>query len=182
MLEDIKTILFDEKQIDEMTSKIASQIDKDYEDTSKKLLLVGILNGVVVFMTDLMRKIKRPLEIDFMKVSSYGSGTKTSGKIDILLDIKRSDLSELDVIIVDDIIDSGNTLSCLVERFKSKGAASVATCTLFDKPSRRMVEFVPDYCGAEIPDEFIVGYGLDYAESYRTLPFVGVLKSEVYEK
>lgn len=182
MINDIKKVLFDEKQIDEMTSKIASRIDNDYADSSKKLLLIGILKGSVVFMADLMKKINRPLEIDFMKVSSYGNGTETSGKINILLDLHRSDLSELDIIVVEDIIDSGRTLSYLIEYLKLNGARSVKTCTLLDKPSRRQVEFVPDYCGAEIPDEFVVGYGLDYAELYRTLPFVGVLKPEVYEK
>lgn len=182
MLNDIKYVLFDEKQIDEMTSKIASQIDKDYSDRTKKLLLIGILKGSVVFMADLMKKIKRSVEIDFMKVSSYGSGTQTTGKINILLDLHRSDLSELDIVVVEDIIDSGRTLSYLIEYLKLNGARSVKTCTLLDKPSRRQVEFVPDYCGAEIPDEFVVGYGLDYAELYRTLPFVGVLKPEVYEK
>ena len=181
MFKDIKYVLFDEKQIDEMTSKIALEIDKDYAE-AKKVLLIGILKGSVVFMADLMKKIKRPVEIDFMKVSSYGRNTKTSGKINILLDIHRSDLSELDIIVIEDIIDSGRTLSYLVEYLKLNGARSVRTCTLFDKPSRREVEFVPDYCGAKIPDEFVVGYGLDYAELYRTLPFVGVLKPEVYEK
>lgn len=182
MLNDIKEILFDEKQIDEMTTRIAGEIDKNYSNREKRLLLLGILKGSVVFMSDLMKKIKRPVEIDFMRVSSYGGATETSGKINIILDLHRNDLTELDILIVEDIIDSGRTLSYLVEYLKLGGARSVDTCTLLDKPSRRQVDFVPSYTGAVIPDEFVVGYGLDFAEKYRTLPFVGVLKPEVYEK
>lgn len=182
MIKDIKEILFSEEQIDEMTTKIAEKIDKDYPDREKRLLLLGILKGSVVFMSDLMKKIKRPVEIDFMKVSSYGNSTESSGKINIILDLHRTDLSELDILIVEDIIDSGKTLSYLVEYLKLGGARSVETCTLLDKPSRRQVNFVPTYTGAEIPDEFVVGYGLDYAELYRTLPYVGILKPEVYSE
>ena len=131
-------------------------------------------------MADLMKKIRRQVEIDFMRVSSYGSGTASSGRIKILLDLLRSDLASCDVLIVEDIIDSGKTLSYLVEYLKLNGAHSVKTCTLLDKPSRRQVEFIPDYVGKEIPDEFVIGYGLDYAERYRTLPYVGVLKRSVY--
>jgi hypoxanthine phosphoribosyltransferase len=116
-----------------------------------------------------------------MKVSSYGAGTETTGKINIILDLHRRDLDDLDIIVVEDIIDSGKTLSYLVEYLKLAGARSVVTCTLLDKPSRRKVEFVPTYTGATIPDEFVVGYGLDYAEKYRTLPFVGILKPEIYQ-
>jgi hypoxanthine phosphoribosyltransferase len=115
-----------------------------------------------------------------MKVSSYGSGTTTSGRVNILLDLHRGDLSKLDIVIVEDIIDSGRTLSYLVEYLKLKGANSVRCCTMLDKPSRRQVEFEPDYVGKVIPDAFAVGYGLDYDEKYRTLPFVGVLRSDIY--
>ena len=180
MINDISKILLTEEEIDALTTKIAEQIDKDYSNREKKLLLLGILKGSVVFMSDLMKKIKRPVEIDFMKVSSYGAGTETTGKINIILDLHRTDLKETDIIIIEDIIDSGRTLSYLVEYLKLGGASSVSTCTLLDKPSRRQVEFTPDYVGAEIPDEFVVGYGLDFAEKYRTLPFVGILKPEVY--
>lgn len=182
MINDIKEVLFSEEQIDEMTSRIAAEIDRDYADRNKRLLLLCILKGSVVFMADLMKKIKRPVEIDFMKVSSYGSGTETTGKINIILDLHRSDLTDLDIIVVEDIIDSGKTLSYLVDYLKLAGARSVHTCTLLDKPSRRQVDFQATYTGAEIPDEFVVGYGLDYAELYRTLPYVGVLKPEVYSK
>ena len=182
MINDIQKILLSQDEIDAITTKIAQKIDNDYADRSKRLLLICILKGGVVFMSDLMKKIRRPVEIDFMKVSSYGSGTETSGRINIILDLHRSDLSDLDIIVIEDIIDSGKTLSYLVEYLKLNGAHSVKTCTLLDKPSRRQVEFEPDYCGAIIPDEFVVGYGLDYAEHYRTLPFVGILKPEIYEK
>lgn len=182
MINDIQKILLSQDEIDAITTRIAQQIDNDYADRSKRLLLICILKGGVVFMSDLMKKIRRPVEIDFMKVSSYGSGTETSGRINIILDLHRSDLSDLDIIVIEDIIDSGKTLSYLVEYLKLNGAHSVKTCTLLDKPSRRQVDFEPDYCGAIIPDEFVVGYGLDYAEHYRTLPFVGILKPEIYEK
>jgi hypoxanthine phosphoribosyltransferase len=182
MLNDIKEVLLSEQEIDALTTKIAEQIDRDYPDRNRKLLLLCILKGSVVFMADLMKKIKRPLEIDFMKVSSYQNGSCTTGKINIILDLHRSDLSMLDIVVVEDIIDSGKTLSYLIEYLRLNGARSVKTCTLLDKPSRRQVEFKPDYCGTEIPDHFVVGYGLDYAELYRTLPFIGILKPEVYEK
>lgn len=181
MDKDLERKLFTEEDLDKITTRLASQIENDYKD-AKNVLLLGILKGSVVFMSDLMKKIKKPLQIDFMKVSSYGAGTVSSGKINIILDLHRSDLSELDILVVEDIIDSGKTLSYLCEYLKLNGAKSVKTVTLLDKPSRRQVEFTPDYCGAEIPDEFIVGYGLDYAERYRTLPYIAVLKKEVYSK
>ena len=174
----IDKVLLSEEKIHEAVEKIASEIDRDFGE--KNLLLLGILKGSVVFMGDLMKHIKSPVEIDFMKVSSYGAGTVSSGRINIILDLHRSDLSEKDIIIVEDIIDSGRTLSYLVEYLLLNGARSVKTCTLLDKPSRRTVDFTPDYVGYEIPDEFVVGYGLDYDEQYRALPYVGVLKREVY--
>ena len=123
-----------------------------------------------------------PAEIDFMKVSSYGAGTKSSGRVNIILDLNRSDLADCDILVVEDIIDSGRTLAYLAEYLRINGAKSVKTCTMLDKPSRREVDFTPDYIGAEIPDEFVVGYGLDYNERYRSLPYVGVLRPEIYEK
>ena len=133
-------------------------------------------------MGDLMKKVTLPVEIDFMKVSSYNKGTVSSGRVNILLDLNRRDLSECDVLVVEDIIDSGRTLSYLVDYLRLNGARSVKTCTLLDKPDRRVVDFTPDYRGLVIPDEFVVGYGLDYAEQYRALPYIGILKPEVYEK
>ena len=178
----IQEILVDEQEIDSICSKIAADISRDYANSQKKLLLLCILKGSVVFMGELMKKITIPVEIDFMKVSSYGSGTSSAGKINILLDLHRGDLEDIDIVIVEDIIDSGRTLSHLTEYLKLKGAHSVRTCTLLDKPSRREVDFTPDYRGKEIPDEFVVGYGLDYAEQFRALPYIGVLKPEVYSK
>ncbi len=177
---DIEKVLLDENELERTVELIAVKIDNDY--ASKKLLLLGILKGSVLFMADLMKALTIPVEIDFMKVSSYAGGTATSGRVNILLDLHRADLSERDILIVEDIIDSGRTLSYLTEYLKINGAKSVRTCTLLDKPSRREVDFNPDYTGRVIPDEFVVGYGLDYAEKYRSLPYVGVLKKEIYTK
>ncbi len=179
---DVERVLISAEEIDRITTEIAARIDNDYKNTDGKLVLLGILKGSVVFMGDLMKKITLPVEIDFMKVSSYGDGTATTGRIKIHLDLHRNDLTECNILIVEDIIDSGKTLSYLTEYLKINGAKSVKTCTLLDKPSRREVDFRSDYVGASIPDEFVVGYGLDYAEKYRALPYVGILKREVYEK
>ena len=180
MNNDIERILVSEEEINRISQRIADQISKDYE--GKNLLLLCILKGSVVFMGDLMKKISIPVQIDFMKVSSYGSGTTSKGVIDIILDLRRRDIETCDIVVVEDIIDSGKTLSYLMKYLKEKGARSVRTCTLLDKPSRREVDFTPDYVGTEIPDEFVVGYGLDYDENYRALPYVGVLKRSVYIK
>lgn len=177
---DIATILITKEEIDEIENRIAEQISEDYAD--KNLLLLCILKGSVVFFSDLMRKITLPMQIDFMKVTSYGKGSSSTGNVRILLDLHREDFSKVDVLIVEDIIDSGRTLSTLVEYLKMKGCRSVRTCTLLDKPARREVQFTPDYTGRLIPDEFVVGFGLDYAEKYRELPYVGILKPSVYTK
>lgn len=178
---DVAKVLLSEKEINDISCKLAEQIDNDYKEQDGKLVLLGILKGSVVFMGDLMKKITLPVEIDFMKVSSYGCGTTSGGRVNIILDLHRKDLSECNFIIIEDIIDSGRTLSYLVEYLKLNGAKSVRTCTLLDKPSRREVDFEADYVGAVIPNEFVVGYGLDFAEKYRTLPYVGVLRPEIYE-
>ncbi|MBQ3183848.1 MAG: hypoxanthine phosphoribosyltransferase [Clostridia bacterium] len=179
---DVESILVSEEEIESIVKRISAEIDRDYKDTGKKFLLLCILKGSVVFMGELMKHITIPVEIDFMKVSSYGAGTQTSGRINIMLDLHRSDFSDTDILIIEDIIDSGRTLSYLVDYLKLKGAHSVKTCTLLDKPDRREVDFTPDYCGRTIPDEFVVGYGLDYDEKYRALPYVGILKRSVYSK
>ena len=166
--QDIQEILFSEEELDSIISRIAAQVDRDYGGGEKKLVLVCILKGSVVFM------------VDFMKVSSYGSDTVSSGSVNILLDINRKDLDTCDILIVEDIIDSGRTLSYLTRYLLDRGARSVRTCTMLDKPSRRVVEYDADYVGAVIDDLFVVGYGLDYAEKYRDLPYIGVLKPEVY--
>lgn len=180
MNKDIERILVSEEKIEGIVTELAARIDRDYAGSNKKLLLLCILKGSVVFMGELMKKITIPVEIDFMKVSSYGSGTVSSGRLNILLDITRGDMADLDIIVIEDIIDSGRTLSYLVKYLQLKGANSVKTCTMLDKPSRREVDFEPDYVGCMIPDEFVVGFGLDYDEKYRNLPYIGVLKPEVY--
>lgn len=180
MMQDFESILVSENEIDEICSRISKQITEDYKDSTKKLVLICILKGSLMFASELMKKINLPIEIEFMKVSSYGSKTISSGIINIHLDIKREDMDDVDFIIIEDIIDSGRTLSHLVRYLKERGANSVKTCTLLDKPDRRTVDFSPNYCGKIIPDEFVVGFGLDYQENYRNLPFVAILKPEVY--
>lgn len=182
MNQDILKIMIDEGELENTITRLAAQIDRDYAKEDRKLLLLCILKGSVVFMGDLMKKITVPVEIDFMKVSSYGTGTRTTGNVNILLDLQRKDIASCDILVIEDIIDSGRTLSYLVDYLKLKGAHSVRTCTLLDKPSRREVDFTPDYVGQEIPDEFVVGFGLDYDEKYRALPYIGILKPEVYRK
>ena len=181
MHKDIERVLLSEEELDAIITRLARQLDQDYAGSDKRLVLVCILKGSVVFMGELMKKITVPVEIDFMRVSSYGGNTKTTGNINIVLDLMRKDMDQCDILVVEDIIDSGRTLSHLVQYLTMKGAKSVRTCTLLDKPSRREVDFQVDYVGQEIPDEFVVGYGLDYNEKYRALPFVGILKREVYE-
>lgn len=179
MLEDIAEILFSKEELDKRVAELGKQISSDYKDSN--LLLVGILKGSVVFMTDLMRQITIPASIDFMSVSSYGSGVKTSGVVKIVKDLDIP-LQGYDVLIVEDILDSGLTLHYIIELLKSRNPHSVKICTLLDKPYSRRVDVKTDYHGFEIPDKFVVGYGLDYAERYRNLPFVGVLKPRVYKK
>ena len=181
MHKDLERILLSEKELDTIITRIAAELDRDYSGSDKRLVLLCILKGSVVFMGELMKKITVPVEIDFMRVSSYGAGTETTGSINIILDLLRKDLDQCDIVIVEDIIDSGRTLSHLSNYLKLKGARSVRTCTLLDKPSRREVDFNADYVGREIPDEFVVGFGLDYDEKYRALPYVGILKEEVYK-
>lgn len=177
---DVEKILIDEQQLCKIVDDLAEQITRDYRDSERKLVFVVILKGSIPFATELMKRVTLPLEIEVMKVSSYGAGTKTSGEIRIHTDLLRDDLPDCDLLIIEDIVDSGRTLHRLTQLFKHRLAGSVKTCTLLDKPDRREVEFVPDYCGATIPNEFVVGFGLDYNEKYRNLPFVGVLKPEIY--
>lgn len=177
---DIDHILIDEEELDSIVTRLASEIDRDYGRPDKHLMLLCILKGSIVFMGDLMKKLTVQPEIDCMKVSSYGNGTASTGSIHIYLDIIRPDLSSCDILIVEDIIDSGSTLKYLTEYLLLKGARSVRAVTLLDKPSRRKVDYTPDYVGKVVPDEFVVGYGLDFAEQYRALPYVGVLKPHVY--
>ena len=180
MNDDIKNVLVSEEQLKAKVAELGAQISKDYK--GKNLVLVSILKGSVVFMADLMRAISIPCNIDFMVVSSYGgSNTTTSGLVKIIKDLD-GDLSGKDVLIVEDILDTGVTLSNLVPMLKMRNPSSVKICTILDKPSRRKADIAPDYEGFQVPDEFVVGYGLDYDEKYRNLPYIGVLKPEIYEK
>jgi len=180
LAKDVEEILLTEEQIKNRVKELAAEIDEYYADLDGKLVLLCILKGSVVFMADLMKAVSLPVDIDFMKVSSYGAATATSGSIKIHLDLHREDLEDCHILIVEDIIDSGRTLSHLSKYLEFKGAKSVRTCTLLDKPERREVEFEADYSGFVIPDKFVIGYGLDYNEAYRELPFVGVLSPSVY--
>ena len=177
---DCAEILLTEQQLDDIVTRLATEIDETYKDSDKQLVLVVIMKGSMPFAADLMRKIKHPLQIEFMKVSSYGAGTKASGEVRLHLDLMREDLPDTDLLLVEDIVDSGRTLTRLTQLLANRNAHSVRTCTLMDKPSRREVPFTPDFRGVEIPDEFVVGYGLDYAENYRSLPFVGILRRDIY--
>ena len=178
MNNDIKKVLYSEEELNKIVAELGAQISEDYKD--RNLLLVSVLKGSIVFMSDLMRAITIPCEIDFMSVSSYGSQTKSSGTVRILKDLDR-DINNYDVLLVEDILDSGKTLSYLIELLYARNPASIRICTLFDKPERREVDIFADYKGISVPDEFIVGYGLDYAEKYRNLPYIGVLKDEMHK-
>lgn len=179
MKNDILKVLVTEEELKQKVNEIGAAISCDYE--GKNLLLVSILKGSVTFMADLMRAITIPLKIDFMAVSSYGNGVKTSGVVKIIKDLDI-DLSGYDVLIVEDILDSGMTLKYITEILKARGTRSMKIATLLDKPSRRKADIKADYFGFDIPDEFVVGYGLDYDEKYRNLSYIGVLKPEVYTK
>ena len=174
---DIKEVLCSEQFLKTKIQELGAAITKDY--AGKNLLLVSILKGSIMVMADLMRAVDLPLQIDFMNVSSYGAGTETKGAVKILKDLDV-DIKGLDVLNEEDILDSGVTLHSLINLLRQRGPASIEICTLFSKPSRRQVDVEAKYVGIEIPDAFIVGYGLDYAEKYRNLPYVGVLKEEVY--
>ena len=181
MKQDIDHILLTEEQIQNRVRALSAQLTEDFRD--KDPVLICILKGAVMFYADLVRNIETHIAMDFMAVSSYGSGTRSSGEVEIRKDLSKP-VDGRHVIIVEDIVDSGFTLTYLTRVLKSRGCASVSICTLLDKPSRRApgITLQPDYRGFEIENEFVVGYGLDYAERYRNLPFIGVLKPEIYEK
>ena len=179
MNKDVKEILLSEEQISEKVKELGEKITRDYEGMD--LLVVVILKGSVIFASDLLRQIKKPVEIDFMAVSSYGNGAKTTGVVKIIKDL-NDPIEGKNVLIIEDILDSGRTLSNLVELLKTRNPNSVEICTLLNKPDRREAEVDTKYSGFDIPDEFVIGYGLDYAEKYRNLPYIGILKREVYEK
>lgn len=178
MLEDIESILIDEDKLAKRIKEIGQEISEDF--AGEEIMLVGILKGASVFMSDLIRQISLPVYIDYMVVSSYGNSAETSGVVRIIKDLEDN-IDEKNIIIVEDIIDTGLTLSYLKQNLLSRNPKTLKICTLLDKPARREKEIDIDYRGFEVPDEFIIGYGIDYAEKYRNLPFVGLLKREVYE-
>lgn len=178
MLEkDIDHILFNEEQLKARVREIAGQIDRDF--AGKEPMLISVLRGSFIFMADLMRSITLPCTVDFMAVSSYGAGTTSSGQVKITKDLSES-IEGRDIIVVEDILDSGNTLSYLLKLLEARHPASIRLCTLLDKPERRTKPVAVQYSGFTIPDEFVVGYGLDYDEKYRNLPYIGILKPRVY--
>ena len=179
MNKDIKEVLVDEETLKGIVKRLGREITRDYE--GKNLFLVTVLKGAVVFLTDLMRNIDCECRIDFMVVSSYGSSTKSSGDVKIVMDINQS-LEDKDVLIVEDILDSGYTLNFVRNLLLSRNPRSLEICTLLDKPERRAVDIKAKYIGMQVPDAFVVGYGLDYDDKYRNLPNIGVLKPEVYRK
>lgn len=171
----IDKVLVTKEQLEKRIKEIGQQITKDYQ--GKQIILVCTLRGAVLFFGDLAKHINLPLSMDFIAVSSYGGGTKSSGVVRILHDLEEN-IQGRDVLIIEDIVDSGRTLHYLVENLLSRKPQSVRVCALLDKPYQRVTPVVADYVGFEIPDEFVVGYGLDYQELYRNLPYIGVLKSE----
>ncbi|WP_010279341.1 hypoxanthine phosphoribosyltransferase [Paenibacillus senegalensis] len=177
MHNDIQQVLFSEEEINRKVAELGEQISEAYR--GRNLFVICVLKGAFIFMGDLVKRITIPMELDFMAVSSYGQSTRSSGEVKIIKDLDVP-AEGRDILIVEDIIDSGLTLNYLIDTLKRRNAHSVSVVTLFDKPARRTVKIEPDYKGFTLPDEFIVGYGLDYAEKYRNLPYVGILKQEVY--
>jgi hypoxanthine phosphoribosyltransferase len=176
---DIQEVLYDAQQISDKVKELGETLSKDF--SGRNPLVICVLKGAFIFMADLVKEITVPLELDFMAVSSYGQSTKSSGVVKIIKDLDVS-VEGRDVLIVEDIIDSGLTLSYLIDVLERRNAKSVTVVTLFDKPARRTVELEADYKGFTLPDEFVVGYGLDFAEKYRNLPYIGILKPQIYEK
>lgn len=179
-LPEIGEVLISAEEIDAKVSELAQILTKEYENDPSQVVLVGILKGSVFFLSDLSRKIQLPVSFDFMSISSYGDSTLSTGDVRVLKDLDQN-IEGKNVVIVEDIIDTGNTLDFLVKNFESRGAKSIKIATLLSKSERRLVDVKVDYIGFEIPDEFVVGYGIDYAQKYRNLPFIGIVKREVYE-
>lgn len=177
--EDVERVLVSEEELKAKTKELACRINEDYKGES--LVVITLLKGGVMFAVDLMRMLDLPVEIDFMSASSYGDGTESSGKVNIKKDLDSS-IEGKNVLIVEDIIDSGLTLSYIAEILRGRNPKSLEICTILDKPSRRKVDVDVKYVGFEIPDEFVIGYGLDYDQKHRNLPYVGILKRSVYEK
>ena len=178
LYQDIAYTLISEKKLQTRTEELARAIEADYQEVDD-LLLIGVLKGSVMFMTDLSCMIRRPHQLDFMAVSSYGGGTQSSGVVQIRMDLRES-ITGKNVLIVEDIVDSGRTLRYLIDLLQTRNPASLKICTLLDKPESRVADVTVDYTGFEIPDEFVVGYGLDFDELYRNIPFIAVLKPEAF--
>lgn len=179
MKQDIQEVLFSEEVLNNKIKELANEISRDYD--GKNLVVVGILKGSVLFAAELIKNISVKCEIDFMAVSSYGSSTETSGVVRILKDLDSS-IEGKDILLVEDIVDTGITLSYLLKYLQARKANSIEIISLLNKPARRKIDLNVKYVGFEVPDGFIVGYGIDYAEKYRNLPFIGILKPEVYKK
>ena len=175
----IKELLVTEEEIEQIVTRLGKEIDRDYAD--KNLVIVCVLKGSVMFTIDLSKKLNTVCEMEFVRTYSYGNGTESSGEVQMKIDFDRPDMAECDILIIEDIVDSGNTLKFLVDHIKSKGPRSVKTCAFLDKPSRRKVDINPDYVGKEIHDKFVFGYGLDLFEKYRDLPYVAVVSPEYLE-
>lgn len=180
-MNEIKEVLITEAQLAARVEELGNEINRDYANSTRPLLFIGILRGSVIFYADLVRKIKGNVILDFMSISSYGCSHKTSGEVRLLKDLNES-IEDKDVIIVEDIVDTGLTLSYLKESLMSRKPASMKVCCLLDKPERRKVDLKADYVGFTIPNEFVVGYGLDYSQQYRHLPYIGILDPSVYTK
>ena len=176
--QDIERVLFTEEALKARVAELAGEIDRDY--AGREPMFISVLRGSFIFMADLVRAVTLPCKLDFMAVSSYGSGTTSSGQVKITKDLSES-IEGRDILVVEDILDSGNTLSYLFQLLQARHPASIRLCTLLDKPSRRTKPIQADYVGFPVDDLFVVGYGLDYAEKYRNLPYIGVLKPQVYQ-
>lgn len=174
----LEKTLISREEIAEIVSRLGREITEHYAGSDKELIVIGLLRGSFIFMADLVREIKRPMVTDFMTISSYGDATESSGDVKVVMDLDES-ITGRDVLLVEDIIDTGNTFSKVVRMLEGRKPASLRICTLLNKPSRREVDVHIDFCGKEIPDEFVVGYGLDYAQKYRNVPFVGVYEGPV---
>ena len=175
----IKELLVTEEEIEQIVTRLGKEIDRDYAD--KNLVIVCVLKGSVMFTIDLSKKLNTVCEMEFVRTYSYGNGTESNGDVQMKIDFDRPDMADCDILIIEDIVDSGNTLKFLVDHIQSKGPRSVKTCAFLDKPSRRKVDIDPDYVGKEIPDKFVFGYGLDLFEKYRDLPYVAVVSPEYLE-
>ncbi|MBR6530801.1 MAG: hypoxanthine phosphoribosyltransferase [Clostridia bacterium] len=182
---DLESVLIGEEELQQICDRVASEINEHYRaavEAGEKLLVIGVLKGSIIFMADILRRIDLPLQIEFLRASSYGRSTSSSGVVAISQAPDPALFKDVHVLVVEDILDTGNTLYKVMSVFKEQGAKSVELCTLLDKPARRVADITARFVGREIPDAFVVGYGLDYAEHYRNLPMIGILKPEIYSE